>query len=160
MATLFSWFSKSSSASTSSSSSSFTVSSPSSSLVPSSKQDNSSPSQLATSGSRLASQDDSSPSQLATSLVSQRHTDSLNYPQILDAPHQPRSFHFPRRSFGSKKVVKRGFSASWFDSHTWLHYDESKDLAFCYLCMKAVRKNTLNLSRCADKAFRPLQVIP
>ena len=102
MATLFYWFSKSSSASTSSSSSSSTVSSPSSSLVPSSKQDN------------------SSPSQLATSLVSQRHTDSLNYPQILDAPHQPRSFHFPRRSFGSKKVVKRGFNASWFDSHTWL----------------------------------------
>jgi len=50
-------------------------------------------------------------------------------------------------------VVKRGFNVSWFDSHTWLHYDENKDLAFCYLCMKAVRKKTLITSRCADKAF-------
>lgn len=42
-----------------------------------------------------------------------------NYPQILNAPHKPRSFHFPpwRRSFGNKNVVKQGFNTSWFDSH-------------------------------------------
>ena len=42
---------------------------------------------------------------------------------------------------------------SWFDSHTWLHYDGSNDLAFRFLCMKAVKKNTLITSRYADKAF-------
>ena len=35
----------------------------------------------------------------------------------------------------------------------WLHYDERKDLAFYFLCMKAVKKNTLITSRCADKAI-------
>jgi len=80
-----------------------------------------------------SSQQDSSPSQLPAPVPRQRHT-VTEYPQILDAPH------FPQRSFGNKHVVKRGFNASWFDSHVWLHYDENKDLAFCYLCMKAVRK--------------------
>jgi len=76
----------------------------------------------------------------------------LEYPQILDAPYQL-SFCFPCQSFGSKNMVKQGFNVSWFDSHAWLHYDEGKDLAFCFLCMKAVKKNTLITRRCADKAF-------
>ena len=45
--------------------------------------------------------------------------------------YQPHSFHFPRRSFGNKTgVVKRGYNAGKVGStvHTWLHYDESKDL--------------------------------
>ena len=63
------------------------------------------------------------------------------------------SFHFQVVFFGNKNVVKQGFNASWFDSHMWLHYDESKDLTFCFLCMKAVKKNTLITSRCADKVF-------
>ena len=38
----------------------------------------------------------------------------------------------------------------WFDSHTWLHYDQSKDLLLS-VCMKAVKKRTLITSRCAEK---------
>jgi len=45
---------------------------------------------------------------------------------IFMAPHQPLSFHFPQHSFGNKHMVKREFNASWFDSHTWLHYDETR----------------------------------
>ena len=125
MSLLF-WLSKSSSASTSSSSSlSMTDSSASLlSLLPSSSS--SIPSKIL-SPSSSTGQD---------SLLEQNH----NYPQILDAPHQPCSFHFPHRSFGNKNVVKQGFNASWFGSHTWLHYDKIKDLAFCFLCMKAVKK--------------------
>ena len=35
-----------------------------------------------------------------------------NCPQILDAPHQPHSLHFPCRSFGNKNVVKQGFNVA------------------------------------------------
>ena len=45
--------------------------------------------------------------------------------------YRPNSFHFARRSFGNKTgVVKRGYNAGKVGStvHTWLHYDESKDL--------------------------------
>ena len=37
-------------------------------------------------------------------------------------PHQPKSFDFPKRSFGKKVIVKRSFQASWFDMWSWLHY--------------------------------------
>ena len=132
------WLSKSSSSPTSSLSSS---SISTGSLVASS------PSSLMLSSSSMSKSSNYLP------LSSSLQLDCLQCPQVLDAPHQPRSFRFPRRSFGSKTVVKRGFKASWFDNHTWLHYDESKDLAFCFLCMKAVKKNTQTTSRCAGKAF-------
>ena len=149
MTSLLSWLSKSSSVSNSSSSSLSTTDSSSLSLLlllpslssmpsPSSSIPSSGPS----SGPSSSTGQDSLPEQ------------HLNYPQILDASHQPCSFHFPRRLFGNKNVVKRGFNASWFDGRTaWLYYDESKDLAFCFLCMKVLKKNTLITSRCADKAF-------
>lgn len=68
----------------------------------------------------------------------------------LDEPHQPRTYSFPKRSFGQKNVVYRAFQAKWFDSYSWLHYDEGKDLAFCFLCMKA--QNSLK-EKCTDNAF-------
>ena len=67
-------------------------------------------------------------------------------------PHQPRSFSFPKRTFGKKAPVNRSFQASWFESHSWLHYDEANDAAFCYICMKAAKEN--KLTRCiVDQAF-------
>ena len=137
---LLSWLSKSSSASNLSSSSTTDSSSSSLSLLLSSSSMPSPSSSKPSSQPSSSTGQDSSPEQ------------HLDNPQILDAPHQPRSFHFPRHLFGNKNVVKRGFNASWFDSHTWLHYDESKDLAFCFLSMKVVKKSTLITSRCADKA--------
>ena len=49
-------------------------------------------------------------------------------------PHQPCSFAFPKWSFGKKTVVWRALQAKWFDSHSWLHYDEANDVVFCYFC--------------------------
>ena len=39
-------------------------------------------------------------------------------------PHQPRSFAFPKRSFGKKTIAWRAFQAKRFDSYSWLHYDQ------------------------------------
>lgn len=47
---------------------------------------------------------------------------------VPSVPNQPKSFKFPKRSFGQKNPVQRSFQASWFSSKPWLHYDESKDL--------------------------------
>ena len=53
-------------------------------------------------------------------------------------PHQPpASYKFPKKSFGKNRVVERSFQASWFQKWKWLHYDESNDLVFCHICMKA-----------------------
>jgi len=32
-----------------------------------------------------------------------------------------------------RKLVVRAFQAKWFDSYSWLHYDEANNVAFCYL---------------------------
>ena len=107
IASLLSWFSKSSSVSTSNSTSVSIASSSSSSL-----------------SLLMLSMPSSSTKQNFSATL---HPD---YPSILDAPNQPCSFHFPRHTFGSKNRVKQGFNGSWFDSYTWLHYN----LAFCFLC--------------------------
>ena len=41
--------------------------------------------------------------------------------ELPSVPHQPKSFDFPKRSFGKKVIVKRSFQASMFD-RSWLHY--------------------------------------
>ena len=68
-------------------------------------------------------------------------------------PHQPRTFAFPKRSFGKKTVVWRAFQAKWFDSYSWLHYDEANDIMFCHLCKQAATEKKLMASKCADEAF-------
>ena len=42
----------------------------------------------------------------------------------MSIPNQPRNFAFPKRTFGKKKPEQRSFQSCWFDSFTWLHYDE------------------------------------
>jgi len=59
---------------------------------------------------------------------------------------------FPKRSFGNKTVVRRSFQPSWFDSFSWLHYDESRDVAYCYVCMRASKEKKL-AAKCTDQAF-------
>ena len=54
-----------------------------------------------------------------------------------EAPNQLRSLKFPQHEFGQKRVVKRSFQPQWFDRWPWIHYDESCDAAFCFLCVKA-----------------------
>ena len=44
---------------------------------------------------------------------------------VAAGPDQPQLFNFPKRSFKSKKVVKRSFQPSWFTRWPFLHYNES-----------------------------------
>ena len=54
-------------------------------------------------------------------------------------PNQPRSkdFSYPVREFEKIKVVRRSFQDNWYDSCSWLDYDESKDAVYCYVCRLA-----------------------
>ena len=45
------------------------------------------------------------------------------------------------------------FQAKWFDSYSWLHYDEANDVVFCHLCKQAATEKKLMASKCADEAF-------
>ena len=55
---------------------------------------------------------------------------------IAETPHQPLSFPLPKQWYGMKNIVYRSFQPSWFDSWTWLHYDETTDAVLCHLCTK------------------------
>lgn len=59
-----------------------------------------------------------------------------------EVPHQPRNYHFPERSFGSKGE-KRPFKAAWFDSWPWLDYQEVSDSVICFYCSHANNRNLL-----------------
>ena len=73
-------------------------------------------------------------------------------PDIGDSPHQPRDISFPKRSFGKKKIVMRSFHDSWFDSWSWLHYHEEMDVAFCHVCVQALKEKKME-PHCCDAAF-------
>lgn len=79
-------------------------------------------------------------------------TDDTSSLLVVDQPNQPLNFKFPQREFGCKTKVKRSFQATWFKRWRWLHYDESNDLAFCYLCTKAYKEKKLTVGN-VDKAF-------
>ena len=70
----------------------------------------------------------------------------------IQKPHQPKEFSFPKRSFGKKNVVQRAFLSSWFDKWKWIHYEETADAAFCYVCMKADKAGKLKANS-KDFAF-------
>ena len=68
------------------------------------------------------------------------------------SPNQPKNFKFPAKTFGSKKLTKRSFQPAWFERYEWLHYDETRDVVFCHICLKALANNMLT-SLNADPAF-------
>ena len=70
-------------------------------------------------------------------------------------PNQPPQFDFPKREFGKTKPVKRVFQAQWFKKWKWLHYDCSRDLVFCHICISALKGGMLNRSvgNVKDSAF-------
>jgi len=47
-------------------------------------------------------------------------------------PNQPKNIVFLKRTFSGKL---RSFQLSWFTTWCWLHYDSSKDAAFCNTCI-------------------------
>ena len=74
-------------------------------------------------------------------------------PQIPDIPHHPMGLTFPKRSFGEKNPVLRSFQAAWFNTWSFLHYDEGKDLAYCHICVKGFKERKMKSSTRADHAF-------
>ena len=48
-----------------------------------------------------------------------------------EVPHQPERHIFPRRQFGKSKVVSHALFKD-LDLIEWLHYESTRDLAFCY----------------------------
>ncbi|XP_048731003.1 uncharacterized protein LOC125648123 isoform X3 [Ostrea edulis] len=51
------------------------------------------------------------------------------------------------QSFGKKNPELRSFNSSWFKPYPWLHYDEAKDLAFCFTCMGAAKEGKISNSK-------------
>ena len=70
---------------------------------------------------------------------------------VTERPHQPSGLNFPKRSFGTRGVL-RSFQPAWFSKWPFIHYDEAKDAAFCHTCMMAT-KNRRMKSNYADPAF-------
>ena len=48
---------------------------------------------------------------------------TLKFEFKMDVPNQLNSFNFPKRSVGTK-TEHRAFNSQWFQSHSWLHYEE------------------------------------
>ena len=70
---------------------------------------------------------------------------------IPSQPHQPPAlFTFPKRSFGKKTPVLS--MLNWFKQWTFLHYDEAKDLVYCYTCLLCFKEELLRSAN-ADPAF-------
>ena len=78
----------------------------------------------------LTSQDDRTNSRMMDAASSDRSI-------LPEKPHQPRAFHFPKREYGKKSVVRRSFQTAWFDKWPWLHYREENESVLCYTCLKA-----------------------
>jgi len=52
----------------------------------------------------------------------------------------PKSLKLPECKFGGKGE-ERPFRKNWCVKYDWLHYNISKDAAFCYLCMQVDHLN-------------------
>ena len=84
--------------------------------------------------------------------IGKQHTTS-KYPAISDEPNQPRHFNFPKHRFGASKIVIRSFQGYWFNKWKWIHYNEAQDLAFCHVCVTAMKTGKLQNHGNVDVAF-------
>lgn len=55
----------------------------------------------------------------------------------VDEPYQPVNFKFLKSYFRLKKVVFRCLQSSWFGQRPFLHYNETKDVTVCHICLTA-----------------------
>ena len=70
---------------------------------------------------------------------------------VSEKPCQPRD----SKCFLDRGKNSRAFGPCWFDHDewkTWLHYDQNKDTAFCFTCIKAIEQNLIS-SKHVEKAF-------
>ncbi|KAL5487102.1 hypothetical protein EMCRGX_G019661 [Ephydatia muelleri] len=74
-------------------------------------------------------------------------------PSLPDEPHHPKSFAFPKRSFGKTKPVFCSAKSQWFDTWPFLHYDEGQDVMFCHTCVTAFKLGRIKSSKNAATAF-------
>ena len=78
----------------------------------------------------------------------------MSIPEIGANPHQPLlKQNFPQRKYGSKNVENRSFQAKWFQNWQWLHYDETRDLAFCHTCITAVASKKMRMEGNLELTF-------
>ena len=63
--------------------------------------------------------------------------------EFIDANHPPPSYKFPKRAFGKKVILFRCCRAEWFNTWSWLHYEEHTDVVLCVLCRRAVNEGKL-----------------
>ena len=78
---------------------------------------------------------------------------SIAEQSLSDKPNQPRSFNFPKRTFGKSAIVHHSFNSKWFDRWPWLHYSETNDSVVCFTCFRAKMEKKLQWSSNADIAF-------
>jgi len=64
----------------------------------------------------------------------------------------PKVFQFPKHKFEGKGE-EQVFRADWCVKYDWLHYDISKDVAFCYLCIQADHQNKFLSSKKREPAL-------
>lgn len=71
---------------------------------------------------------------LATPRLVDLNRDTLinSLSEVGDTPNQPLSFSC---EYGESIIVKLSFQSQWFSKWQWLHYDQSRDMAFATLVL-------------------------
>ena len=73
-------------------------------------------------------------------------------PSVPKKFHPPKSFSFPKRSFGCSGN-QRSFRSEWCEEFEWLHYDTATDTAYCHLCLCTEAEKRFLASTKRDPAF-------
>ena len=67
--------------------------------------------------------------------------------------HPGNTFKYLKRKFGKLGKEERSFRADWCQKYPWIHYDATKDAAFCYVCMSTAHEGKFVVSTKRDPAF-------
>ena len=67
---------------------------------------------------------------------------------IPNESNQPK-VNFLKHTFGRQQ---RGFSASWYQHHPWVHYLQEEDSLLCFYCATAIQRK-LPMTGYYDKTF-------
>ncbi len=80
------------------------------------------------------------------------HSSTVKYTiHLPKSPHQPKGFSFPKRNVGA---TKWSFKEEWFNTWSWLHYNEGSDCVLCHFCCQAIKLNLMSFKTgSSDAAF-------
>ena len=90
----------------------------------------------------MSSTSGSSSSNTSSSSISGSYSSSSSF----SVPNQPVDCTFLRREFGKNKITYRSFQRQWFKQWRWLHYDNTRDVAYCHYCVSAINSGKMQLS--------------